>query len=95
MIGGWSIDQTAASGTGVDAIHVWAYPNAGSGQAPIFAGIAQYGISRPDVGGSYGGRFTNSGYNLVAKGLRPGPYQFSVFSHSTATGTFNMVRAIT
>jgi hypothetical protein len=95
VIGGWSIDPNAASGTGVDGVHVWAYPNPGSGQAPIFAGIAHYGISRPDVGAALGSRFTNSGYNLVVKGLRPGPYQFSVYSHSTATRTFNVVRAIT
>jgi hypothetical protein len=95
LIGGWSIDSAAASGTGVDGVHVWAYPNPGSGQAPIFAGVAQYGGSRPDVGAIYGGRYTNSGYNLIVKGLRPGPYQFSIFSHSTATGTFNIVRALT
>jgi hypothetical protein len=95
VIGGWSIDVSAPSGTGVDGVHVWAYPNPGSGQAPIFAGIAQYGISRTDVGAVYGGRFTNSGYNLAVKGLRPGLYQFSIYSHSTATGTFNIVRAIT
>jgi hypothetical protein len=94
-ISGWSTDSTAASGTGVDTVHVWAYPNPGSGQAPIFAGIAQYGISRPDVGAVYGSRFTNSGYSLTVRGLPPGPYQFSIFSHSTATGTFNIVRAIT
>ena len=94
IVGGWSIDTAAASGTGVDAVHVWAYPNPGSGQSPIFAGVAQYGLSRPDVGGVYGSRYTNSGFQLLVKGLPPGLYQFSVYSHSTATGSFNIVRAI-
>lgn len=94
-IGGWSIDAAAATGTGVDGVHLYAYPNPGSGQAAILIGTAQYGIGRPDVGAAFGSRFTNSGYNGIVRGLRPGPYQFSVYSHSTATGTFNIVRAIT
>ncbi len=41
-MGGWALDGAAASGTGVDTIHVWAYPNPGSGAAPVFVGVAQY-----------------------------------------------------
>ena len=63
-VGGWAIDRAASSGTGVDTIHVWAFPNPGSGQAPIFLGVAAYGGSRPDVGGIFGSQFTNSGFNL-------------------------------
>ena len=94
-ISGWSIDTAAASGTGVDTLHVWAYPNPGSGQAPVFLGVPQYGTARADVGAAYGSRFTNSGYNLNVRGLPPGVYQLVVFSHSTATGAFNISRAVT
>jgi hypothetical protein len=91
-ISGWSIDTAAGSGTGVDTIHVWAFPS--SGQSPIFAGMAQYGLSRADIGSIYGSRFTNSGYQLSIRGLPPGQYQLSVYSRSTATGTFNAVKQV-
>jgi hypothetical protein len=93
-LSGWAIDRAAASGTGVDTLHVWAYPNPGSGAAPVFAGVAQYGAARSDVGAAFGSRFTNSGYSLPVKGLAPGPYQLVVFSRSTATGTFNASRTV-
>jgi YD repeat-containing protein len=32
-ISGWAIEQAAASGTGVNTVHIWAYPNPGSGWA--------------------------------------------------------------
>jgi hypothetical protein len=93
-LGGWAIDGAAASGTGVDAVQVWAYPNPGSGAAPVFVGTAQYGGSRPDVGAAYGSRFTNSGFNLSVRGLAPNVYQFVAFARSTATGTFNQNRTV-
>lgn len=94
-LSGWALDNAAPSGTGVDALHVWAYPNPGSGQAAIFVGVAQYGQRRDDVGAAYGARFTNSGFSIQVKGLAPKVYQFVVFSHSTATGTFNATRSLT
>ena len=94
VLSGWAIDGTAASGTGVDAVHVWGYPNPGSGAAPVFVGAAQYGISRPDVGASYGARFTNSGYSLQVRGVPPNTYQLVAFARSTATGTFNQTRSV-
>ena len=93
-ISGWAIDSAASTGTGVDAIHVWAYPNPGSGQSPVFVGTAAYGASRPDLGSAYGTRFTNSGFTATVRGLAPGLYQFVVFAHSTATGTFNQQQAV-
>jgi hypothetical protein len=87
--------QAAPSGTGVSGLQVWAYPNPGSGQSPLFAGAPTYGASRADVGAAYGSRFTNSGYNLQVRGLAPGLYQFSVHSRSTATNTYNTWRSVT
>jgi hypothetical protein len=96
-IGGWSIDRTVEGttmpGSGVDAVHIYAFPNPGSGQAPIFLGVATLGASRPDVGGFYGSRYGLSGYNLTvnrgALGLGPGVYSIGVVSHSAVSGTFN------
>jgi len=93
-VGGWALDTTAVSGTGMDAVHVWAYPSPGSGAPAIFLGAASYGGVRPDVGAFFGDEFTNSGYNLAVTGLAPGFYQINVFGHSTVTGTFNIVQSV-
>jgi hypothetical protein len=92
-VAGWAIDRSAPSGLGVDALHVYAYPNPGSGQAPIFLGVATQGFARQDVADLYGSRFLNSGYALTfsrsGAGLAPGIYNLVVWAHSTATGSFN------
>ena len=73
-VAGWSIDRavesTAQSGTGVDTLHVYAYPNPGSGQAPIFLGVATVGFARPDVAAVYGSRYANAGYTLGRRSRR-------------------------
>ena len=88
-IAGWAIDRAASTGTAVGAVHVWAYPNPGSGQAPIFLGAAAYGGARPDVGAVFGSQFTNSAYDLTVGGLAPGTYQVRVFAYSTVSHTFS------
>ena len=55
QVSGWAVDGAATSGTGMDAVHVYAHPAAGS---PVFLGAATYGVSRPDIGASLGSRFT-------------------------------------
>jgi hypothetical protein len=104
-VDGWSIDKavesTADPGTGVDTLHVYAYPNPGSGAPPIFLGVATYGLSRPDVAAIYGGggpRYVPSGFHLgvdrSALGLTNGVYSLVVFSHSTVSGTFNNLAVV-
>jgi hypothetical protein len=89
FIGGWAIDRSAATGPGIDAIHVWIYPTPGdSAPPPFFAGVATYGVSRPDVGAAFGSRFTPSGYQLYVSGLAPGTYAVYVYAHSTVSNTF-------
>ncbi len=88
IVRGWAVDGTAASGTGVDAVHVYAVPQAG---AAIFLGSATYGVSRPDVGAAHGARFTNSGFTLTGSSVLPaGPYTIAVYGHSTVVNDFNM-----
>ena len=101
-VSGWSIDRgieaVGPSGTGVDALHVYAYPNPGSGQPAIFLGVATMGFARSDVAGLYGARYTNSGYSLsvsrATAGLTPGTYNIVVHAHSAATGAFNNFAAV-
>src|SRR5260221_7453780 len=55
---GWALNRDASGGTGVDAVHVYAFPT--NGAPSTFVGSAAYGQARPDVGNVYGAQFTNS-----------------------------------
>jgi hypothetical protein len=92
-VAGWAIDAAAKTGTGVDAIHVWAIPQNGSPNK--FLGVATYGDSRPDLGNAFGARFTNSGWHLDVTGLAPGLYTIAVYAHSTVSGSFTDSRGFT
>jgi hypothetical protein len=93
---GWAIDSGAASGTGIDVVHIYAYPNPGSGQAAIFLGAASYGAARPDVGAVHDdSQFTNSGFSRVVDGLQAGTYKIVAFGRSTVTGTFSVAKSAT
>jgi hypothetical protein len=85
---GWAIDEAAPSGTGVDAIQVYAYPNFGSGQAPLFLGAPYYGLARADVAGTYGDQFADSGFSLDVASLPAGSYRIFVFAHNVATNGY-------
>jgi hypothetical protein len=91
-VAGWAIDTASKANSGVDAVHVWAYPTNGS--APILVGAAQVGLARPDVGAVFGpARFTNSGFNV--QGTLPiGTYTLVVFARSSVVNAFNNVFVI-
>lgn len=94
LLSGWAADLGAPTGPGVDAIHVYAYPNPGSGTAPIFMGIAAYGTARADVAAAYGSQFLNSAYTLPIVGLAPGLYDLVLYGHSTVTNAFSFSRGV-
>jgi hypothetical protein len=87
-IAGWALDEVAQTGTGIDAVHVWAYPSGGG--SPVFAGAATLGDARPDVAAMFGPRFANAGYHLDVSSLFPGAYTLIVYGHSTVTGAFSV-----
>ena len=95
-IAGWAVDTVAPTGTGIDAIHVWAFPT--SGAARFFVGVATYGNDRPDVGTYLGdSRFNGSGFTLAVTAANlptPGTYDLIVFGHSTVTGAFTVARVV-
>jgi hypothetical protein len=91
-IAGWSADLRAPIGTGIDAVHVWAYPE--SGAAARFLGVAAYGFTRPDIGNLFGRRFEDSAWRLPITGLPRGNYRIVAFGHSTVTGAFDAAREI-
>lgn len=85
-MGGWAIDRAQADGTtGVDTVHLWAFPTNGS--QPIFLGAA-YGAPRADVAAVYGSNYENSGFGLQVSGLAAGTYNLSAHARSTVTDQF-------
>jgi hypothetical protein len=93
VIGGWAVDLGAASGTGVNTMHVYAYP--ATGAAAIFLGAAPYGGGRQDVATAFGEAFRNSGFTMSATGLSPGTYTIVAYAMSTVTGTFSQAQSAT
>jgi hypothetical protein len=87
-VAGWAIDLGATTGTGVDAVHVYAYPTSGSA---ILIGVANYGSARQDIANYAGAsRFAPSGFTLTGT-LPPGDYTIVAFMHSTVANAFNQV----
>lgn len=97
ILGGWAFEQnvtsdvTSGSGTGVRAVHVWAYPSTG---APILLGVATYGQNRPDIAAIYGASYAASGFQIVVRGLPGGSYTLVAFAYSTISGTFSNAQAV-
>src|SRR5262249_21276484 len=85
LIAGWAFDPAAASGSGVDAIHVWAFPAAG-GRA-LFLGTGTRRGSRPGLAPAVRAA-ANTGFAAIAT-LPPGTWDVAVYAHSAVTGTFN------
>jgi uncharacterized protein (DUF2141 family) len=92
-VAGWATDATAQGETGIDAVHIWAYP-AGGGPA-IFAGEATYGHSRPDVAAALNNPSSEpSGFSLPLRSLDPGKYQLVVFARRTGVSSFDLAAKI-
>ena len=92
-VSGTAVDLSAPTGTGIDTIHVWAYPNPGSGTAPRFLGVAEYGLERPELELAYGARFRNAGFSLETR-LDPGPWLVVAYGHSTVSQTFSVYKTV-
>jgi hypothetical protein len=86
VLSGWAADRDAASGTGIDTVHAWAYPAAGG--SPVFLGTPTLGGVRSDVAAVHGEQFREAGFALTVQGLTAGTYDLAVFAWSNVTGTF-------
>jgi hypothetical protein len=86
MLAGWAADRDAAIGTGIDTLHVWAFPSTGG--APIFLGTPTLGGARPDVAAVLGDQFRQTGFGLAVQGLSAGSYDLAIFPWSNVTGAF-------
>lgn len=87
-VSGWALDLGAGAGTGVDAVHVWAWPVNGGSGVPL--GSAQLNQTRPDVGAAFGNAtYAAAGFNLDAQNVPRGEYYLVVYARSNVAGTFN------
>jgi hypothetical protein len=87
-VSGWALDLNGGTGSGVDAVHVYATPVGG---APYLLGAATF-MERPDVASAYGQpRFLSAGFTLTAL-LAPGWYDITAYARSVVSGTFNTAR---
>jgi hypothetical protein len=88
-VNGWAVCTTAPTGTGVDMVHVWAFPD--SGAPPSFIGSAVPNLRKPEVVTWLGDpRFENSGFRLqISTPLPIGNYTIRAYARSTIDGTFD------
>jgi hypothetical protein len=91
-LAGWALDLASLEGSGVDTVHVWAYPV--SGGHPIFLGLPVVGVGRPDVSAVYGGAFPSGGYDLQTAALPAGDYDVVVYAHRAATNGFEAAHVV-
>jgi hypothetical protein len=92
-VGGWAIDTRPSTGTGVNLVQVWAYPNPGNGQQPFVLGNAQYGRLRNDIAAAFGNiRYRNSGFQLDVPGMQPGVYDIVTMARNTINGAIDTTR---
>ena len=92
VIAGWAADLDATVGTGIDTLHVWAYPLGGG--PPVFLGATAYGGIRPDVAAVYGDEFRASGFGVTVQGLEPGSYDLAVFPWSNVVNGFGAAKLV-
>jgi uncharacterized protein (DUF2141 family) len=93
VVAGWAVDLKSEGETGIDAVHVWAYP--AEGGPAVFAGAASYGHARPDVAAAFNHpAAANSGYALTLRALNPGQYRLVVFAKRTGAASFDVVESV-
>jgi hypothetical protein len=95
LIKGWAVDLASYVGSGIDAVHAWAYPllPTGYGDA-IWVNHATLGIPRPDVATYFGNpELANAGFEMAGT-LPRGTYDLVVYARSWIAGSFNNWRTV-
>ncbi|MBP1467238.1 carboxypeptidase regulatory-like domain-containing protein, partial [Candidatus Chloroploca sp. M-50] len=89
LIRGWAMHRAAASGTGVDAVHIYFDGPAGSGAHGV---AATYGTRRDDLAAAHGERFRYVGFEFVINSaqLSLGQHTLYVYARSTVTGEWQL-----
>ena len=86
LLAGWAADLDASAGTGIDTLHVWAFPLAGGADLPRRAGLRRHPSrrGRPCTAIASATRASAS----TVQGLPAGTYDLQVFPWSNVTGGF-------
>ena len=92
LIAGWAIDQAATTGSGIDAVHVWAFPT--NGTKAMFLGTAAYGDTRSDIASMFGSQFGPSSFSLWVPSLASGTYDVVVYPYSSVTHDFHGAKVV-
>jgi hypothetical protein len=92
-IRGWALDGRSTTGSGVSAVHVYAYPEDGS-PAIGLAGIGPPWHARADVAAAMGSQFEQSAFSARVPQLRPGHYVIKALAFSSVTERFEADRSI-
>ena len=93
-VGGWALDPQATTGSGIDAIDVWATRRDVAGAAAQFLGEATLGFFRPDVAAAYGAQFEATGFQITAPALPPGTYDITLYGWSHRAARWEDARVI-
>jgi hypothetical protein len=92
-IEGWALDPDAFTGSGIDAMHVWARRLDQPGASPEFVGAAALAVARPDVAASFGAAYHHAGYQLTAT-LTPGVYEVTAYAWNHRTARWEDARSV-
>lgn len=101
---GWAFDPQAATGAGVGAVHIWGKlvgpgvqgskgPEVVGAAAPIFFGVANLGVSRPDVAAAHGAAFQHAGFRFDGT-LPEGTWEITAYVWVSRTGRFEDARSV-
>jgi len=93
-VAGWALDPQAWTGSGIDAVHVWAQRVDAAAAAPEFLGAAALGGSRPDVAQAHGPTFGTTGFSLTTDALARGQYDLTVFAWNHRTARWEDARTV-
>lgn len=93
-VAGWALDSQAWTGSGIDAVHVWAQRVDVAAAAPQFLGAAALGGTRPDVAQVYGPAFGTAGFSLTTDAVSSGTYDLTVFVWNRRTARWEDARTV-
>jgi len=101
-LAGWALDPQSASGAGIGAVHVWARkievpgsrgPEVQGATSPVFLGVADISLPRPDVAAAHGAQFPDAGFRFNGT-LPEGEWEVTAYVWGTRTGRFEDARSV-
>jgi hypothetical protein len=94
VVAGWAFDPQAWTGSGIGAVHVWAYRRDVPGIGPAFVGVAELGGARPDVAAMFGAECDRAGFGLTTSTLASGEYDIVAYVWNQRTARWEDARSV-